>query len=165
MRSRTATWFDCKVRYNQTQGNGSQKAVTEQYVVDALSFAEAEARITEQISPYISGDFEVTDVKKAAYKEIFFMSGVEKMFNNEVEELSRAIQKGDNEKAIESAIVGRVDSPFYIRRNIVIPNVSWGFLNHEADLLVISQKRTLTEIEIKRTWADFMDSFPLAIDT
>lgn len=60
---------------------------------------------------------------------------------------------------IESAIVERVDSPFYIRRNIVIPNVSWGFLNHEADLLVISQKRTLTEIEIKRTWADFMADF------
>lgn len=60
---------------------------------------------------------------------------------------------------IESAIVGRVDSPFYIRRNIVIPNVSWGFLNHEADLLVISQQGMLTEIEIKRTWADFMADF------
>lgn len=60
---------------------------------------------------------------------------------------------------IESAIVERVDSPFYIRRNIVIPNVSWGFLNHEADLLVISRQRTLTEIEIKRTWTDFMADF------
>ena len=60
---------------------------------------------------------------------------------------------------IESAIVERVDSPFYIRRNIVIPNVSWGFLNHEADLLVISQQGMLTEIEIKRTWADFMADF------
>ena len=60
---------------------------------------------------------------------------------------------------IESAIVERVDSPFYIRRNIVIPNVSWGFLNHEADLLVISQQKKLTEIEIKRTWSDFMADF------
>ena len=49
-----------------------QKKVTEQYVVDALSFAEAEARITEEMSAYISGEFEVTDVKKAAYKEVFF---------------------------------------------------------------------------------------------
>lgn len=101
MRSRTATWFECKVRYDQTQENGSQKAVTEQYVVDALSFAEAEARITEQLSPYISGEFEVTDVKKAAYKEIFFMGDVEKTFHNEVEELTRAVQKGDKEKADE----------------------------------------------------------------
>lgn len=77
MRSRTATWFECKVRYDQTQENGSQKAVTEQYVVDALSFAEAEKRITEEMAPYISGEFEVTDVKKAAYKEVFFMDGSE----------------------------------------------------------------------------------------
>ena len=77
MKSRTATWFECKVRYDQTQENGSQKAVTEQYVVDALSFAEAEKRITEEMAAYISGEFEVTDVKKAAYKEVFFMDGSE----------------------------------------------------------------------------------------
>lgn len=99
MRSRTATWFECKVRYDQTQENGIQKAVTEQYVVDALSFAEAEKRITEEMAPYISGVFEVTDVKKAAYKEIFFMGDAEKTSHNEVEELTRAVQKGDNEKA------------------------------------------------------------------
>ena len=49
-----------------------QKKVTELYVVDALSFAEAETRITEEMSKYISGEFEVTDVKKAPYKEVFF---------------------------------------------------------------------------------------------
>ena len=101
MRSRTSTWFECKVRYDQTQENGSQKAVTEQYVVDALSFAEAEKRITEEMASYISGGFEVTDVKKAAYKEVFFMGDVENTFNNEVEELTRAVQKGDKEKADE----------------------------------------------------------------
>jgi hypothetical protein len=52
--------------------DGLQKQVVEQYVVDALSFAEAEQRITEEMSAYISGEFEVTDVKKAAYKEVFF---------------------------------------------------------------------------------------------
>ena len=101
MRSRTATWFECKVRYDQTQENGSQKAVTEQYVVDALSFAEAEKRITEEMASYISGEFEVTDVKKAAYKEIFFMRNAEKTFHNEVEEMTRAMQKGDMGKANE----------------------------------------------------------------
>ena len=101
MRSRTATWFECKVRYDQTQENGSQKAVTEQYVVDALSFAEAEARITKQLSPYISGVFEVTDVKKAVYKEIFFMNDSEKAFQNQAEDLAKAVQMGDREKGME----------------------------------------------------------------
>ena len=101
MRSRTATWFECKVRYDQTQENGSQKAVTEQYVVDALSFAEAEKRITDEMVAYISGEFEVTDVKKAAYKEIFFMRDAEKTFHNEVEEMTRVMQNGDMKKADE----------------------------------------------------------------
>lgn len=72
MRSQTATWFECKVRYEKTMEDGLQKKVTEQYVVDALSFSEAEKRITEEMSAYISGEFEVTDVKKAQYKEVFF---------------------------------------------------------------------------------------------
>ena len=52
--------------------DGLQKKVTENYVVDALSFSEAEERITEEMSSYISGEFDVADIKKAAYGEIFF---------------------------------------------------------------------------------------------
>ena len=72
MRSRTATWFECKIRYEKVMEDGLQKKVTELYVVDALSFTEAEQRITEEMSSYISGTFEVADIKKATYKEIFF---------------------------------------------------------------------------------------------
>ena len=52
--------------------DGLQKKVNEAYVVDALSFTEAERRIMEEMSSYISGEFEVSDIKRAAYKEIFF---------------------------------------------------------------------------------------------
>ena len=72
MRSRTAEWFECKIRYEKVMEDGMQKKVTESYVVDALSFSEAEERIIEEMSSYISGEFAVTDIKKAAYKEIFF---------------------------------------------------------------------------------------------
>ena len=72
MRSRTADWFETKIRYEKTMEDGLQKKVTEQYVVDALSFTEAESSITDEMSSYISGEFEVSDIKKAAYKEIFF---------------------------------------------------------------------------------------------
>lgn len=60
---------------------------------------------------------------------------------------------------IETIITGYPDSPYFIRQNIVIPNVSWGYLNHEADILVLSKARYLTEVEIKRTWSDFMADF------
>ncbi|MDE5783693.1 MAG: DUF4494 domain-containing protein [Prevotella sp.] len=72
MRSRTATWFECKIRYEKTMEDGMQKKVTEAYVVDAMSFSEAEERIIEEMSSYISGEFNVTDIKKAPYGEIFF---------------------------------------------------------------------------------------------
>ena len=75
MRTRTALWFECKIRYEKIMEDGLQKKVTEQYVVDALSFSEAEERIIEEMSHYISGEYEVTDVKKAVYKEIFFDDG------------------------------------------------------------------------------------------
>ena len=72
MRSRTSEWFECKIRYEKVQEDGLQKKVTEVYVVNALSFTEAEERIIEEMSSYISGEFKVADIKQAPYKEIFF---------------------------------------------------------------------------------------------
>ena len=72
MRSRTATWFECKIRYEKTMEDGLPKKVNEVYVIDALSFSEAEERIIEEMSPYISGEFEVVDVNIAPYREVFF---------------------------------------------------------------------------------------------
>ena len=72
MRSRTAEWFETKIKYEKTMEDGLQKKVSENYAVDALSFTEAEESIIEEMSAYISGEFDVVDIKKAAYKEIFF---------------------------------------------------------------------------------------------
>lgn len=67
-----ANWFECKVRYDKLQENGSAKKVTEPYLVDALSFTEAEARITEEQTPFISGEFSVSAVKRTKISEIFW---------------------------------------------------------------------------------------------
>ncbi|MBR4592166.1 MAG: DUF4494 domain-containing protein, partial [Elusimicrobiaceae bacterium] len=72
MRSKTANWFIVKIRYEKTGEDGLQKKVTEIYVVDAVSFGEAETRITEYMAAYINGEFEVQDISRAAFKEIFF---------------------------------------------------------------------------------------------
>ena len=72
MRRRIAIWFECKVRYEKTMEDGTIKKVTEVYVVDALSFSEAEKRITEEMSSYVSGELEICNLKIAPYKEIFF---------------------------------------------------------------------------------------------
>lgn len=71
-RSRTSTWFECKVRYEKTQDDGSEKMVNELYVVDALSFTEAEASIIDNMSVYVSGEFKVANINPTNYNEIFF---------------------------------------------------------------------------------------------
>ena len=65
-------WFECKVSFEKIMENGAQKKVTEPYLVDALSFTEAEARIIEEIRPFVSGEFTVTDIKRARLSELFF---------------------------------------------------------------------------------------------
>ena len=63
-------WFECKVRYDKTMENGQIKKVTEAYLVDALSFTEAEKRFLEEIEPFMSGEFTVTDIKRARIAEL-----------------------------------------------------------------------------------------------
>ena len=68
-------WFECKVKYEKTMENGLVKKVTEPYLVDALNFTEAEARIIEEITPFMTGAFEVSDIKRAHYAELFEAPG------------------------------------------------------------------------------------------
>lgn len=68
-------WFICKVSYQKMMENGFQKKVTEQYLVDSLSFTEAEARIIEEMRPFITGEFTVSAVGRARLTEVFFNDG------------------------------------------------------------------------------------------
>lgn len=67
-----SNWFECKVRFDKMQENGTVKRVNEPYLVDALSFTEAEARIIEELTPFISGEFSVSAVKRTKITEIFW---------------------------------------------------------------------------------------------
>lgn len=66
-----ALYFECKVKYDKMAENGCVRKVNEPYLVDALTFTEAEARVTEEVKPFISGDFTVTAAKKTKIAEIF----------------------------------------------------------------------------------------------
>lgn len=67
-----AIWFECKVRYDKMQENGAVKKVNEPYLLDAITFTEAEKRIIEEITPYMSGEYSVSAVKKTKISEIFY---------------------------------------------------------------------------------------------
>ena len=79
-----SNWFECKVRYDKLMEDGKQKKVNEPYLVDALSFTEAEARIIEEITPFISGDFSISAVKRTNFTEIFWNDAADKWYHVKV---------------------------------------------------------------------------------
>lgn len=72
MRSKKSYWFEVSVHLQRMAEDGSNKAVTEIYTVDANSFSEAEKRIQKELSTQIRGGIEVKNINPAPYKEVFF---------------------------------------------------------------------------------------------
>ena len=70
MKNTINKYFEVKVKMQKTQEDGTQKKVSEQYVVEAATFGEAEQRTIENLKPYIEGEFNVTDIKIAGYAQI-----------------------------------------------------------------------------------------------
>ena len=65
-----ANWFECKIRFDKTMENGKIRKVSETYLVDALTFTETERRFLEEVEPYMSGEFEVSGIRKARIAEL-----------------------------------------------------------------------------------------------
>lgn len=64
-------YYEVKARFDRTMEDGMQKKVKETYLFDAMSFSEAETRAVEELTPFATGEFEVTDIKRANYSELF----------------------------------------------------------------------------------------------
>lgn len=68
-------FFEVKVKYDKVMDDGKEKRVSETYAIDAMSFTEAEAIITKEMQPYITGDFIVAAEKRAQYDEVVLNMG------------------------------------------------------------------------------------------
>lgn len=79
-----AQWIECRAKYDKMQENGSIKKVVEPYLVDALTCTEAEARVTEELSVYISGDFSVSNVGKTKISEVFWDASGDRFYKVKV---------------------------------------------------------------------------------
>lgn len=80
----SAIWYECKVKYRKTNDTGVQKMVTEPYLIDAVSYTEAESRINEEMSAYISDEFKITNIKVANYAEIHPFENSDRWFKSKV---------------------------------------------------------------------------------
>ncbi len=84
IKSMSATWYECKVKYRKIDENGVQKVVTEPYLVDAISYTEAERRINEEMAAYVSEEFKITNIKFANYAEIHPFEKADRWFKSKV---------------------------------------------------------------------------------
>ena len=72
MRTKTSNWFEVKLRYDKVHEDGHEKKVTESYVVEALSFGEAEKTAIEFLGGYVSGEIQVVNINPMKFREVFF---------------------------------------------------------------------------------------------
>ena len=98
-------WFECKVRYDKIQENGTIKKVNEPYLVDALTFTEAEARIIEEMKPYISGEYSISSEKKTKISEIFFNEGCDRYYLVKVNFITLDENTGIEKKTVSQILV------------------------------------------------------------
>ncbi|MBB1193949.1 hypothetical protein DNC80_09770 [Flavobacterium sp. SOK18b] len=91
-------WYECKVKYRKTDETGGQKITTEAYLVDALSYTEAESRINEEMAAYISEEFKITNIKLANYAEIHPFENADRWFRSKISLIAYDEESGKERK-------------------------------------------------------------------
>lgn len=96
----TNNWFECKVKYVKIdEVSGKEKKVSEPYLVDAVSFTEAEARIHKELEQMISGDFNVTNISKSNVSELYPNENGDRWFKAKVSFVDVDEASGKEKKA------------------------------------------------------------------
>lgn len=151
------TWFECKIRYEKAMENGMNKKVTEPYLVDALSFTEAEARIIEEISPFISGEFTVADIKRANYSELFEDETGDRWFRCKLQFVTLDEKSGAEKKTSTNVLVQAGD----LRE--AVKNLDEGMKGTMADYVIASVAETaIMDVYPYSSEPDVKPEFPQA---
>lgn len=99
-------WFETKVKYDKTMlDTGAIKSVTEPYLVDALSFTEAEARITKEMEPFVSGELTVTAVRKVRFEEVLYHEGGDRWYKVKINMITIDEKTGAEKRSASFSLV------------------------------------------------------------
>ena len=140
-------WFECKISYDKTSEDGMQKRVLEAYLIDALSFTEAEARIIKEMRPFISGEFMVTDIKRARFAESFLNENGDRFYRAKIN-LITLDEKSGMEKKTAVQMLAQASS-----------------LLDAINVIGMGMKGTLADYEIVSiTETTLLDVFPFVVE-
>lgn len=104
-----ANWFECKIKYHKLMENGATKKVSEPYLVDAMSFTEAEERIIREMQPAIRGEFSVSTVKRSKISEIFRDDTADKWYLAKCAFMTIDEKSGKESRSISEILVAGSD--------------------------------------------------------
>lgn len=129
-------WFECKIRYEKTMDNGKMKKVNELYLIDALSFTEAEARIIKEVTPFITGEFVVSAIKRESISEIFEDESGDRWFKAKVAFITIDERSGAEKESKVNILVQACNS------DEALSNLHNGMKGTMADYVVKQIKET-----------------------
>lgn len=131
-------WFECKVRYDKTLEDGIIKRTMETYLVDAFSFTEAEKRFIAEIEPFVSGEYMVTDIKRAKISELFESddSLADRWFKAKVAFVTIDEKTGKEKRAAQTMMVQAIDL------HDAVKNLDKGMAGTLGDYVIVSVAET-----------------------
>ncbi len=136
-------YYQVAVRYEKTIEDGRILRVTESFIVDALSFTEAEARITAEMRPYVTGEFEIARIQRRKIAELFPNPNGDRWYRCKVLYITI-----DEEKGIEK----HTAHAMYVQANSIADALEG---------LVKGMEKTLADYEVfSITETDIMDVVP-----
>ena len=91
-------WYECKVKYRKTHETGEQKVTTDTYLLDAVSYTEAESRITEEMKAYTNEEFRITNIKVANFSEVHPFENSDRWFKSKVSLVALDEESGKERK-------------------------------------------------------------------
>lgn len=99
------TWYTAAVRYTKEYTDGTLKRTTEKYLLNTMSFTEAEARIYKEVGEYVRGEFLVTALQKTNYADIFMYDDSEIWFNVKLAYVTEDADSGKEKKVTNNYLV------------------------------------------------------------
>lgn len=103
------SYFIATCKYEKMQENGAVKRVSEKYLCDALSIVEADAVVTENLKPYISGDFFTSKVENSPIAEVMGDKEADKFYLAKVAFIAVDERTAKEKKTVSQWLIGGTD--------------------------------------------------------
>lgn len=99
------TWYECKVKYLKIDQGGFERNVNDNYLIDAVSYTDAESRIFEIMKEVTRGDFQVMNIKRSNVSEVIAKNDGEWWYKAKINMITIDEEAGKEKKATQYILI------------------------------------------------------------